>query len=183
MCNMLWSVFCICVHRKSDCTYDTMHTHTYVHVHTQIVCVDISIISVLCTCRFNLRYVLCSGMILSSVMVRSAPVYVCMYVCMCVCVFCTYNTYNYTYCIVQNFDRGIFDGYWLSKYLTENILTDSHCLSPYTCKCCIVFKQFDRLNFDSLAGKHQKCRNFPLSKFALYGFMYIYMYLRMYVYM
>ena len=48
----------------------------------------------------------------------------------------------------------------------ENILTDSHCLSPYICKCCIVFKQFDGLNFDGLAGKHQKRQNFPLSKFG-----------------
>ena len=42
------------------------------------------------------------------------------------------------------------------KYLTENILMDGHCLSSYICKCCIVFKQFDGLNFDGLAGKHQK---------------------------
>ena len=43
----------------------------------------------------------------------------------------------------------------------ENILTDGYCLSPYTCKCCTVFKQFDRLNFDSLAGKCQKRQNSP----------------------
>ena len=55
------------------------------------------------------------------------------------------------------------------KYLTENILTDGHCLSPYTCKRCIVFKQFDLLNFDGLARKHQKCQNFPSKIFALYG--------------
>ena len=36
----------------------------------------------------------------------------------------------------------------------------------HTCKCCIVFKQFDGLNFDGLAGKHQKCHNFPPSKFC-----------------
>ena len=65
------------------------------------------------------------------------------------------------YCIVQNFDRDNFDVYWLFKYLTETILTDGHWLSPYTCKCCIVFKQFD-----SLAGK---CQNFPQQNFALYG--------------
>ena len=51
------------------------------------------------------------------------------------------------------------------KHLTENILLDGHCgLSPYTCKRCIVFKQFDQLNFDGLAGKrqkHQKHQNFP----------------------
>ena len=41
----------------------------------------------------------------------------------------------------------------------ENILMDGHCLSLYTCKCCIVFKQFDKLNFDGLAGK---CQNFAL---------------------
>ena len=40
----------------------------------------------------------------------------------------------------------------------ENILSDGHYLSPYTCKRCIVFKQFSGLNFDSLAGK---CRNSP----------------------
>ena len=56
------------------------------------------------------------------------------------------------YRIVQNIDGGNFDGYWLFKYLTENILMDGHCLSPYTCKLCIVFKQFDWLNFDGLAG-------------------------------
>ena len=55
------------------------------------------------------------------------------------------------YCVAQN-----FDGYWLFKYLTENVLTDGHCLSPYTFKCYIVFKEFDGLNFDGLAGKHQK---------------------------
>ena len=48
-----------------------------------------------------------------------------------------------------------------SNYLMENILTDGHCLSPYTCKCCIVFKQFNGLNFDGLAGKRQKLQNFP----------------------
>ena len=51
----------------------------------------------------------------------------------------------------------------------ENILTDGHCLSPYTCKCCIVFKQFDGLNIDSLAGKRQKRQNFPHQSFPLYG--------------
>ena len=50
------------------------------------------------------------------------------------------------------------------KYSMENILTDGPCLSPYTCKRCIVFKKFDGLNFDGLAGKHQKHQNF-----ALYG--------------
>ena len=56
---------------------------------------------------------------------------------------------------------GNFDGYWLFKYLMENILMDGHCLSPYTCKCCIVCKQFDGLKFDGLAGKCQKHQNFP----------------------
>ena len=50
----------------------------------------------------------------------------------------------------------IFDEYWLFKYLTENILANGNCLSPYTCKHCVVFKQFEGLNFDGLAGKHQK---------------------------
>ena len=31
---------------------------------------------------------------------------------------------------------------------------------------CIVFKQLYGLNFDSLAGKHQKRQNFPPSKFC-----------------
>ena len=47
----------------------------------------------------------------------------------------------------------------------ENILTDGPCLSPYTCKRCIVFKQFDGLNFDGVAGKHQKRQKFLPSKF------------------
>ena len=37
-----------------------------------------------------------------------------------------------------------------------------HCLSPYTCKHCIVFKQFDGLNFDGLAGKFQNIKIFPM---------------------
>ena len=52
------------------------------------------------------------------------------------------------------------------KYLLENILMDGHCPSPHTCKHCIVFNQFDGLNFDSLAGKCQKHQNFPPSKFC-----------------
>ena len=67
------------------------------------------------------------------------------------------------------FDEANFNGYWLFKYLTEIILTDGHCLSPYTYKRCIVFKQFDGLNFDGLAGKRQKRQNFPCQNFALYG--------------
>ena len=69
------------------------------------------------------------------------------------------------YCIAQNFDGGDFDGYQLFKYLTENILTDAFCLSLFTCNCCIVFKQFDGLNFGGLVGKCQNV-NFPLSKFC-----------------
>ena len=48
------------------------------------------------------------------------------------------------------------------KYLTENILIDGHCLSPYTYKHCIVFKHFNGLNFDGPAGKCQKRQNFPI---------------------
>ena len=48
----------------------------------------------------------------------------------------------------------------------ENILIGGQRLSPCTCKHCIVFKQFDGLNFDGLAGKRQ---NFPSQNFALYG--------------
>ena len=59
------------------------------------------------------------------------------------------------YHIVQNFDEENFDRYQLFKYLTENILMDGHCLSLYICKRCIIFKQFDGLNFDGLAGKRQ----------------------------
>ena len=57
---------------------------------------------------------------------------------------------------------GNFDGYQLFKYLTENILTGALCLSLYTCKRCIVFKQFDGLNFDGLVGKHQKRQFAPV---------------------
>ena len=57
---------------------------------------------------------------------------------------------------------GNFDGYWLFKYFSENILTDGHYLSPYTCKCCIVFKQFDKLNFDGLAGSVQNVEISPI---------------------
>ena len=61
---------------------------------------------------------------------------------------------------------GNFDGYSLFKYLTGNILMDGHCLSPYTHKRCIVFKQFDGLNFDGLARKRQRHQNFPPSNFC-----------------
>ena len=30
-------------------------------------------------------------------------------------------------------------------------------------------KQFDGLNIDGLAGKRQKCQNFPCQNFVLYG--------------
>ena len=33
----------------------------------------------------------------------------------------------------------------------------------------VVFEQFDGLNFDGLAEKHQKRQNFPRQNFALYG--------------
>ena len=69
----------------------------------------------------------------------------------------------------KKIDRRNFDGYWLFKYLTENTVMDGYCLSPYTCKCCIVFKQFHGLNFDNLAGKHPKHQNFPHQNFPLYG--------------
>ena len=36
---------------------------------------------------------------------------------------------------------------------------------PCTCKCCDVFKLFNGLKFDSLAGKCQKHQTFPLSNF------------------
>ena len=50
----------------------------------------------------------------------------------------------------------------------ENILTDGYCLSPYTCQRCTVFKQFDELNFDGPAQKHQ---NSPRQNFALYSIL------------
>ena len=64
---------------------------------------------------------------------------------------------------------GNFDRYRLFKYLTENILTDGHYLLPCICKRCNVFKIFDGLKFDSLAGKRQKRQNFPCQNFALFG--------------
>ena len=76
------------------------------------------------------------------------------------------------YHIAEKFDGGNFDGHWLFKYLTENILMDGYCPSPYTCKCCTVFKQFNGLNFDGLAQKHQECQNFPRQNFALYMVLY-----------
>ena len=33
-------------------------------------------------------------------------------------------------------------------------------------------KQFDGLNIDGLAGKRQKCQNFPRQNFALYGSLF-----------
>ena len=53
------------------------------------------------------------------------------------------------------------------KYLTEDILTDGHCLSPCICKYCNGFKIFDRLNFDGLARKRQKCEIFPILTFFI----------------
>ena len=41
---------------------------------------------------------------------------------------------------MQNFDLGEILTDTDSSNLMENILTDGHCLLPYTCKCCIVFK-------------------------------------------
>ena len=63
---------------------------------------------------------------------------------------------------------GNFDGYWVFKDLTENILTDAQCLLPYISKCCIVFKQFDRLNFDSLTVESIKNIKFPPIKILCY---------------
>ena len=55
------------------------------------------------------------------------------------------------------------DRYRLFKYLMENILTDGHCLLPNA----VLLKNFEGLNFDGLAGKHQ---NFPLYRIAqLFG--------------
>ena len=39
---------------------------------------------------------------------------------------------------------------------------DGHCLSPYTCKRCIVSKQFDELNFDCLAESIKKVKISPI---------------------
>ena len=43
---------------------------------------------------------------------------------------------------------------------------DGYCLAPYILKCCTGFKQFDGLNFDGLAEKHQKRQNFVLYDIA-----------------
>ena len=51
----------------------------------------------------------------------------------------------------------------------ENILMDGHCCSTCTCECSVIFKQFDGLNFDGQAGKHQKRQTFPHQNFTLYG--------------
>ena len=60
------------------------------------------------------------------------------------------------YRIAQNITLKIFDG----KYF------DGWSLSfTMHYKCCIV-KQFDGLNFDGPAVKHQKYQNSPLSKFC-----------------
>ena len=40
-----------------------------------------------------------------------------------------------------------------AKFWWGKILTDGPCLSLYNYKRCIILKQFDRLNFDSLAEK------------------------------
>ena len=64
------------------------------------------------------------------------------------------------YSIVQNFDR-----YWLFKYSMENILTDRYCLSPCTCKCCTVFKQFWQVKFWWSSSKTSK---FPPLKILHY---------------
>ena len=53
----------------------------------------------------------------------------------------------------------------------------SHCLSPYTCKCCIVFKQFDGLKFDGLAGKRQKVNISPTKLLSYTVIVYLVLYL------
>ena len=42
---------------------------------------------------------------------------------------------------------------------------DGQCLLPNT----VLPQKFDGLNFDGLAGKHQKRQNFPCENFPLYG--------------
>ena len=75
-----------------------------------------------------------------------------------------YDTFMVPYS--AKFWQGRFWRILTSNIWQKNILTDGYCLSPYTCKRCTVFKKFDWLNFDGLAGKHQKCQNSPLSKFC-----------------
>ena len=58
-----------------------------------------------------------------------------------------------------------------SNIWPKNVLMNGHCLSLYIRKCCIVFIQFDKLNFDSLAGRHQRCQSFPHQNFALYSIL------------
>ena len=59
-----------------------------------------------------------------------------------------------------------FDGYYM-----ENILMDGHCFLPRARKRRNPLK-FDGLKFDGLAGKCQKCQNFPHQNLVLYG-MYV----------
>ena len=54
----------------------------------------------------------------------------------------------------------IFDGKYFDRWL--NVFHHIR---------CIVFKQFDGLNFDSLAGKHQERQNPPHQNFVLYGIL------------
>ena len=63
------------------------------------------------------------------------------------------------YGIVQNCAEGKFWQILTFQIFDGKILTDGHCLSPYTYKHCIIFKQFDDLNFHGLAGKCQKRKN------------------------
>ena len=50
----------------------------------------------------------------------------------------------------------------------ENILTDGQYLLPNTVH--VLPQKFDGLNFDGLAGKHQKHQNFPRQNFPVCGF-------------
>ena len=50
-----------------------------------------------------------------------------------------------------------------SNIRREIVLTDGHCLSPYTHKRCVVFRQIDGLNFDGLAGNCQTSQNPPIT--------------------
>ena len=71
-----------------------------------------------------------------------------------------------SYCIAQNFDGGKLtdtdsSNVWWKIFW--QMVTVFH--YTYTCEWCTVLKQFNGLNFDGLARKHQKRQNFPPSKF------------------
>ena len=70
------------------------------------------------------------------------------------------------YCIAQNFDGGKFLTDTDSSNIWWKVFWWMVTVFHYT---PVNAKQFDGLNIDGLAGKHQKHQNFPCQNFALYG--------------